>query len=84
MTSGKAAKQSGVVAEMLKPLGEAGAVELRNLIEDTISEGCIPTDWQESYSVSLYEGKEDALNKGKYRGLKLIEQVIKVLERVVE
>ena len=57
---------------------------MRDLIEDIISEGCIPTDWQESFIVNLYKGKGDALNRGNYRGLKLIEQVMKVLEQVVE
>ena len=84
MASGKAAGPSGIAAEMLKPVGEASAVEVRDLIEDIISEGCIPTDWQESFIVNLYKGKGDALNRGNYRGLKLIEQVMKVLERVVE
>ena len=84
MASGKAAGPSGIAAEMLKPVGEAGAVEVRDLIEDIISEGCIPTDRQESFIVNLYKGKGDALNRGNYRGLKLIEQVMKVLERVVE
>ena len=84
MASGKAAGPSGIVAEMLKPVGETGAVEVRDLIEDIISEGCIPTDWQESFIVNLYKGKGDALNRGNYRGLKLIEQVMKVLECVVE
>ena len=84
MASGRAAGQSGIVAEMLKPVGEAGTVEVRDLIEDIISGGCIPTDWQESFIVNLYKGKGDALNRGNYRGLKLIEQVMKVLERVVE
>ena len=84
MASGKAAGPSGIVAEMLKPVGEAGAIEVRDLIEDIISEGCIPTGWQESYIVNLYKGKGDALNRGNYRGLKLIEQVMKVLKRVVE
>ena len=84
MASGKAAGPPGIVAEMLKPVGEAGTVEVRDLIEDIISEGCIPTDWQESFIVNLYKGKGDALNRGNYRGLKLIEQVMKVLERVVE
>ena len=84
MASGKAAGPSGIVAEMLKPVGETGAVEVRDLIEDIISEGCIPTDWQESFIVNLYKGKGDALNRGNYRGLKLIEQVMKVLEPVVE
>ena len=84
IASGKAARPSGIVAEMLKPVGEAGAVEVCDLIEDIISEGCIPTDWQESFIVNLYKGKGDALNRGNYRGLKLIEQVMKVLEHVVE
>ena len=84
MASGKAARPSINVAEMLKPVGEAGTVEVRDLIEDIILEGCIPTNWQESFIVNLYKGKGDALNRGNYRGLKLIEQVMKVLERVVE
>ena len=37
IASGKAAGQSGTVAEMLQPIGEAGAVELRVLIVDIIS-----------------------------------------------
>ena len=40
-----------------------------------------PTDWQDSSIVNLYKGKEGSLNRGNYRGLKLIEQVMKVLER---
>ena len=70
--------------QQLNPGGEAGAVEVRVLIEDIISEGCIPTDWQEGFIINLYKGKGDALNRGNYRGLKLIEQVMKVLERVME
>ena len=58
MATGKAVGPSGIVAEMLKPAGEAGTVEehVRDLIEDIISEGCIPTDWQESFIVNLYKG----------------------------
>ena len=84
MASGKAAGPSGIVAEMLKPVGEAGAEEVCIHVENIISEGCILTDWQESFIVNLCKGKGDALNKDNYRGLKLIEQVMKVLERVVE
>ena len=32
----------------------------------------------------LYKGKGDALDLGNYRGLKLTEQVMKVLERIVD
>ena len=84
MASGKAAGPSGIVAEMLKPLGEAGVAEVRDLIVDIISGGCIPTDLQESYIVNSYKSKVDALNRGNYRGLKLTEQMVKVFEHVVE
>ena len=57
---------------------------MRDLIEEIISEGHIPTDLQESYIVNLYNDKGGALSRGSHRGLKLIEQVMKVLERVVE
>ena len=83
MASGKAAGPSGIFAEMLKHVEEAGTVEERDLIED-ISEVCIPTDWQESFIVNLSKSKGDALNRGNYRGLKLIKQVMEVLEHVVE
>ena len=84
MGMGKAAGPSGIVAEMLKPSGEAGVVLIRDLIAAIISEGRIPSEWEESHIVSLYKGKGDALIRGNYRGLKLIDQVMKVLERVVE
>ena len=51
MTSGKEAGPSGIVAEMPKPVGEAGAVEVHDLIEDIISEGCIPTDRKTTLSI---------------------------------
>ena len=37
MASVKAASPSSIVNEMLKPVGKAGAVEVRDLIEDIIS-----------------------------------------------
>ena len=84
MPIGKAAGQSGIIAELIKPTGEFGVSLIRQLIEVIISEGKIPSDWRESYIISLYKGKCDALDRGNYRGLKLIEHVLKVLERVVE
>ena len=44
------------------------------------SEGEIPREWEESYIQNLYKGKGDALDRGNYRGLKLTDQVMKVLE----
>ena len=44
----------------------------------------IPTDWQESFILNLYKGKGDALERGNYHGLKLTDQVMKLLERVLD
>ena len=71
MASGKAAGPSGIVAEMLKPVGEAGAVEVRDLIEDIISEGCIPTDWQESYNCQSVQGQRRCSEQRQLQGLEI-------------
>ena len=49
-----------------------------------INDGKVPSDWEQSLIVCLYKGKGDALEKGNYRGLKLTEQVMKILERIVD
>ena len=69
---------------MLRAAGLSGASMIRDLIEDIIFENRKPSEWQESHIVSVYKGKGDALNRSNYRGLKLIDQVMKVLERVVD
>ena len=49
-----------------------------------IRDGKAPSDGEQSFIVCLYKGKGDALERGNYRGLKLTEQVKKVLERIVD
>ena len=41
-------------------------------------------DWEESHIVNLYKGKGHTLCRGKYRGLKLLEHAMKVLEWVAK
>ena len=80
MKSGKAAGPSGIIVEMLKAAGSKGIVFLRELTKH----GKIPEDWEMSFILNLYKGKGDALNRGNYRGLKLTEHVMKVMERIVD
>ena len=61
----------------MKPVGESDLGKVPDLIEDIILEGCISTDLHESYIVNLYMGKLDALNRGNYKGLKLVEKKMK-------
>ena len=57
---------------------------IRDLATAIIPDGKVPSDWEQSCTVCLYKGKGDALERGNYLGLKLTEQVMKILERIVD
>ena len=76
--------QAGIIAEMLKAAGEVGIELLIELTQVVFCNGVIPTDWQDSFILNLYKGKGDALEWGYYRGLKLTDQVMKLLKRVLD
>ena len=84
MKAGKAPGPSGIVVEMIRAAGDMGASMIRDLAAAIICDGKVPSDWEQSFIVCLYKGKGDALERGNYRGLKLTEQVMKVLERIVD
>ena len=84
MKAGKAPGPSGIVVEMIRAAGDMGASMIRDLAVAIIRDGKVPSDWEQSFIVCLYKGKGDALEMGNYCGLKLTEQVIKILERIVD
>ena len=84
MKAGKAPGPSGIVVEMIRAAGDMGASMIRDLAAAIIRDGKVPSDWEQSFIVCLYKGKGGALERGNYRGLKLTEQVMKVLERIVD
>ena len=84
MKNGKAAGPSGIVTEMLKASGDTGVRLVADLANDMIRNGTIPSDWENNYIINIYKGKGDALIRDNYRGLKLLDHVIKVIERVME
>ena len=83
MKAGKAPGPSGLVVEMIGAAGDMGASMIRDLAAAIICDGKVPSDWEQSFIVCLYKGKGDALERGNYCGLKLTEQVMKILERIV-
>ena len=72
------------MVEMIKAADDTGAIMIHDLATVIIRYGKVPTDWEQSFIVCLYKGKGDALDRGNYRGLKLTEQVMKILERIVD
>ena len=84
MKAGKAPGPSGIVVEMIRAAGDMGASMIHDLAAAIIRDGKVPSDWEQSFIVCLYKGKGDALERGNYHCLKLTEQVMKVLERIVD
>ena len=78
----KAISDAGIVV-MIRAAGEIGASMIRNLTA-AIIHGKVPSDWEQSFIVCLYKGKGHALERGNNNGLKLTEQVMKILERIVD
>ena len=69
---------------MLKAADEEGLNKLRLSAKLVFSSGDIPNDWKKSLILNLYKGKGEALDRGKYRRLKLTDQVMRLLERVLD
>ena len=46
--------------------------------------GYIPEEWNLSYVINCYQGEGDALELCSYRGLKMLDQVLKIVAHVLE
>ena len=79
MKTGKAPGLSGIVVEMIRAAGDINASMIRDLAAAIIRDGKVPSDWEQSFIICLCKGKGDALET-----LKLTEQVMKVLEKIVD
>ena len=84
MKLGKSPGPSNVIAEMLKASPDQCSQLIADLINTIVKEGKVPEEWNNSYIVSLFKGKGSALDRGNLCGLKLIDQVLKAVERVIE
>ena len=80
----KAVGRSEVSVEMIKALEDLG-MELVSILLDKIWEvERMPEDLEVSEMIMLYKQKGDSLECGNYRGIKLLEHVLKIPERVVD
>jgi len=49
-----------------------------------VKEYCIPKDWKSSVVLPIYKGKGDPMECASYRKFKLLEHVMKIVERIFE
>ena len=83
MKAGKAAGPSGLVVDIISAAGKAGMEGLLKICQKFWISGEMPYDWLTSITVPLYKGKGDALNCASYRGIRLLEHSLKIVERIV-
>ena len=69
---------------MIKALGQEGVNWLYTVLNGFWKQEMLPEDLKQSEIVTMYKQKGDALECGNYRGIKLLEIMLKIYERVVE
>jgi len=78
----KAPGLSGLVAEKIQTTGDIGTQWILDLCKGIVKEGCIPEDWESSVVLPIYKGKGDPMECGSYRGIKMWEHSMKVVEMI--
>ena len=65
------------------PILQHSVTEKSDLCNGIVKEGSIPDDWKSSVVLPIYKGKGDPMECGSYRGIKLLEHAMKVVERIL-
>ena len=81
---GKAAGPSEECAKMISASGEIGVSVMVELCQHVLDGKGMPDEWQTSVLVPIFKGKGDVRNCNTYRGVKLLEHAMKIVERVLE
>ena len=67
--------------EIMEKAGEVGVKWTGRLLSVCMQEGREPTEWRTDLIVPIWKRKCDGHDSGKYRGITLLSQVLKLLER---
>ena len=83
----KLEKSSGLLEVSMKIInanGKVGIDVMMKLCQSVLDGKGMPKDWKTSMMVPIYKGKGDVTNCCAYRGVKLMEHRIKIVEKVLE
>ena len=68
----------GVTSVLVNTAGATGVKGIFQVCESIEQEGKVPEEWAKSYTIPLYKGKGDVLMVDKQRGVRRLEQDMKV------
>jgi len=69
---------------MIQATGDIKTQWILDLCKGIVKGGCMPEDWKSSVVLPIYKGKGHPVECGSYRGIKLLEHAMKVVERIFE
>ena len=84
MKTGKSVGSSGISTDLIKGLKDIGVNMIKDTLEMIWREERVPKEWLKSEIVPIYKQKGDPLECGNYRGIKILEHSMKVLEKVLD
>ena len=84
MKLGKAAGPSKVNMDTEIASGKFGVGVIKKLCQRVFDGKGMPEEWKTSVVVPIFKGKGDVMNCRAYRGVKLLEHAMKIVERVLE
>ena len=84
MKLGKAAGPSEVNMDMIMASGKFGVGVLKKLCQRVLDRKDMREEWKTIVVVPIVKGKEDVMDCEAYRGVKLLEHAMKIVERVLE
>ena len=69
---------------MIATNGEIWVKVMMNLCQRVLNDKGMSDEWKTSVIVSIFKGKGDVMSCRSYRGVKMLEQAKKIVERVLE
>ena len=84
MKTGRAAGLSEVNIEMINASGQVGVEVMTELCQKVLDGAGMPDEWKTSVMLPIFKRKGDIRSCASYRGVKLLEHGMKVVERVLE
>ena len=82
--SEKTTGPSEVSVEMMVASGEIGIKVMMDLCQLVLDDRETPDEWKTSAIVPIFKGKGDVMSCRSYKGVKLLEHAMKIVERVLE
>ena len=84
MKSGKATGPSEVSVEVIVASGEIWVKVMMEPCQRVLDDRGMSDEWKTSVIVPIFKGKDEVMSCTSYKGVKLLEHAMKIVERVPE